>query len=129
MLTTFSTRSRWLAVLVTWSVTTLSLAAAGCGSQSNDASQARSEVRRDPHALVADGATLLDVRTAEEFAAGHLEGAVNIPVDQVEARLPEIPRDRPVVVYCRSGARSRNAASVLRRSGYDVEDLGSINEW
>lgn len=128
MLTTFSTRSRWLAVLVTWSVTTLSLAA-GCGSQSNDASQARTEVRRDPHALVAEGATLLDVRTAQEFAAGHLDGAVNIPVDQVEARLPEIPRDRPVVVYCRSGARSRNAASVLRRSGYDVEDLGSIDQW
>lgn len=127
MLATTSPRSRWLALLVTTSA--LTLGSAGCGSQSSESSQAAEQPPRDPHALVAAGATLLDVRTPEEFSERHLEGAVNIPVDQVEARLGEIPRDRPVVVYCRSGARSMSAARILRRSGYDVEDLGSINEW
>ena len=104
------------------------VAAPGCGSQSAEPAQAEAPPR-DPHALVAAGATLLDVRTPEEFSERHLEGAVNIPVDQVEARMSEIPRDRPVVVYCRSGARSMSAARILRRGGYDAEDLGSINEW
>lgn len=127
MLATFSARSHWLFVLVL--TATAPFGVGGCGSQSGEPSQAAEQPPRDPHELVAAGATLLDVRTPEEFAERHLEGAVNIPVDQVEARLAEIPRDRPVVVYCRSGARSMSAARVLRRSGYDVEDLGSINEW
>lgn len=120
-----STRSGLLALLVL--VSPILVAAPGC---SEEPSQAAAQApARDPHALVAAGATLLDVRTPEEFSERHLEGAVNIPVDQVEARMSEIPRDRPVVVYCRSGARSMSAARILRRGGYDVEDLGSINEW
>jgi phage shock protein E len=123
----FSTRSGLLALLVL--VSPVLVAAPGC-SEGGEPSQAAAQAPpRDPHALVAAGATLLDVRTPEEFSERHLEGAVNIPVDQVEARLAEIPRDRPVVVYCRSGARSMSAARILRRGGYDVEDLGSINEW
>lgn len=81
--------------------------------------------------LVAEGAILLDVRTPEEFAAGHLEGAVNIPVHEVEARLGELPdRDKPVVVYCRSGRRSAQAKAVLERSGYaHVHDLGPATRY
>jgi rhodanese-related sulfurtransferase len=61
---------------------------------------------------------LLDVRTPEEFAAGHIPGAVNIPYDQVAGRLAEIPKDDEVVLYCRSGRRAGLAAEVLAASGY-----------
>lgn len=80
--------------------------------------------------LVSTGATLVDVRTPEEFASGHIEGAINVPLQTLDRRLSDIPRDRPVVVYCRSGARSSTAAGVLRSAGYaTVFNLGSIGFW
>jgi len=81
------------------------------------------------HALVAQGATLVDVRTPGEWQSGHIEGAVLIPIDELGGRLGEIPRDRTVVVYCASGARSAQAAAVLGAAGYTVRDLGSISRW
>jgi phage shock protein E len=85
----------------------------------------------EAHRLVEEGALLLDVRTPAEFASGHLEGATNVPVDQLEARAGALgPHDRPVVVYCRSGARSAAAAITLRRLGFDrIEDLGAMRNW
>lgn len=83
----------------------------------------------EAHRIVAAGATLLDVRTPAEYGGRHIEGAVNIPVDEVRARLSEIPRDKPVVVYCQSGGRSAAAASTLREAGYEVHDLGPIDAW
>jgi phage shock protein E len=80
--------------------------------------------------LVEQGALLLDVRTPAEFAGGHLEGAVNLPVDQISRRGQELDRARPVVVYCRSGARSAAAARSLRSLGVErVEDLGAMSNW
>ena len=81
--------------------------------------------------LVAEGARLLDVRSPEEFAGGHLPGAIHIPVDELQARIYELePRDAGVVVYCRSGRRSARAAELLRTSGFDaVHDLGSMSDW
>ena len=73
---------------------------------------------------------LLDVRTPEEFASGHIPGAINIAVDQLPQRLSEVPQDRPVVVYCRSGSRSGQAAQILDRAGYaQIYDLGGIVTW
>lgn len=80
-------------------------------------------------ALVAGGATLLDVRSEAEFAAGHIEGAVNIPVQNLEARVGEVPVAEPVVVYCQSGGRASHAARMLGQAGYEVHDLGSIAAW
>jgi phage shock protein E len=81
--------------------------------------------------LVAAGATLLDVRTREEFAAGHIDGAVNIPVQELEARLREVgAKDRSVVVYCRSGRRSATAKQILEKAGWKVvRDLGAMTAW
>jgi phage shock protein E len=81
--------------------------------------------------LVQTGARLVDVRTAGEFAAGHIEGAVNIPVQELESRLAELtPKDAPVVVYCRSGHRSGNAARILKGAGFAaVHDLGAMSRW
>jgi phage shock protein E len=61
---------------------------------------------------------VLDVRTPQEFAAGHVPGAVNIPYDQVASQLGEIPKDKDVVLYCKSGRRAGIAAEVLQASGY-----------
>lgn len=80
--------------------------------------------------LVAEGATLVDVRTPGEFAAGHIDGAVNIPVQDFSSRAREIPKDRPVVLYCASGMRSGAAARLLRGAGRtDVHNLGGISRW
>ena len=78
---------------------------------------------------VREGALLLDVRSPGEFAADHIEGAVNIPVDRLETRLEGVSKDRPVVVYCRSGARSYAASRLLSRHGYEVHDLGPRHAW
>ena len=61
---------------------------------------------------------VLDVRAPEEFVTGHVPGAVNIPYDQVAARLAEVPKDKDVVLYCRSGRRAGMAAEVLAAQGY-----------
>lgn len=61
---------------------------------------------------------VLDVRTPEEFVTGHVPGAVNIPYDQVGARLAEVPRDKDIVLYCRSGRRAAMAAEALAENGY-----------
>jgi phage shock protein E len=61
---------------------------------------------------------VLDVRSPEEFKEGHVPGAVNIPYDQMAARLAEVPKDKDVVLYCRSGRRAGIAAEVLGNNGY-----------
>jgi rhodanese-related sulfurtransferase len=95
------------------------------------AAPARSARITGPEArkLVASGATLLDVRSPEEWGDGHIEGAVHIPVNELGARMAELPKDKPVVVYCYSGNRSKRAAQQLAGAGYEVRDLGPMDEW
>lgn len=71
-------------------------------------------------AAAGDSVLYLDVRTPEEYRTGHVEGAVLLPYDQMEQRWQELAewRDRPVVVYCRSGRRSGIAIDVLRANGF-----------
>ena len=77
------------------------------------------------------GARLVDVRTPSEFAGGHIDGAVNVPLQDLQSRLGDIGEPaRPVVVYCQSGMRSASAARLLKRSGFlAVYDLGGIHRW
>ena len=98
-------------------MTTLGLGCAGAGADSSQAQQ-----------WVAEGATLLDVRTPQEFQSGHLRDAVNIPVQELAGRIDEVDADR-VVVYCRSGARSARAAQMLRSAGKEVLDIGTMARW
>ena len=83
------------------------------------------------HELVDGGALLLDVRTPGEFASGHIDGAVNIPVQELAGRLGELDdKQRDIVVYCRSGSRSAQAKRLLAAEGYaSVHDLGGIGRW
>jgi rhodanese-related sulfurtransferase len=71
----------------------------------------------------ADAASLviLDVRTAEEFATGHIPGAINIPVDQIGARLAELEasKGKTIVTYCRSGRRAATALATLHAAGFE----------
>jgi len=69
-------------------------------------------------ALKANGAQIVDVRTPTEYAQGHAPRSVNIPLDQVQARMPEIDPAFPVLFCCASGARSGIAKSILERAGY-----------
>ena len=66
---------------------------------------------------IQDGAAVLDVREPGEFESGHLPEAVHIPLGELASRLGELPRGRPIVTYCGSGARSTTAASLLERAG------------
>lgn len=77
------------------------------------------------------GALLLDVRTAQEYAGGHIPGSVNIPLQELERAKSVIPtKDTPVFVHCLSGARSRQAAAELKHMGYsNVQNIGGISAW
>lgn len=71
--------------------------------------------------LPRDGSvTLLDTRTPGEYAAGHIEGYINIPVDELRERLDEIDSDKPVYVICQSGIRSYIASRILTQNGFDA---------
>ena len=85
----------------------------------------------DARALVEKGARLVDVRTPEEFASGHVPGAINIPVQDLAQRVGEVgPKDAPVVLYCQSGNRSGRAARMLKEAGFKaVHDLGAMSRW
>ncbi len=75
--------------------------------------------------LKAAGALIVDVRTRAEFSSGHAAGSVNIPLDQLEARLGDLDRGRPVLVCCATGSRSAFAQSLLERAGFaDVHNAG-----
>lgn len=76
---------------------------------------------------VVGGALLLDVRTPGEYAAGHIDGANNLPLQEIQSgALPNIGTDKTVYVYCQSGNRSAQAITILKKAGYTVEDLGGI---
>jgi rhodanese-related sulfurtransferase len=80
--------------------------------------------------LIDGGAQAVDVRTAGEHAAGHIEGAKHVPLERLDQEADELNRDRPVVVYCRGGNRSGMAAEALRNSGWDAHSIeGGLEAW
>ncbi len=101
--------------------------ACGQGNFENADVQGFSELIKDSSVV------LLDVRTASEFAEGHIEGALNIDQGQsdfMEKAKAALPMDKKVAVYCRSGRRSANAAGKLGAEGYQCVNLkGGIIAW
>ena len=80
--------------------------------------------------IISDTTTviLVDVRTAEEYGSGHIENALNIDVKQddfEEIAIKTLPKNKTVAVYCRSGRRSKKAAEILSKNGYNVIELDS----
>lgn len=73
---------------------------------------------------------LLDVRSQAEFRDAHIQGAKLIPLDQLGSRMHELPKDREILVVCRSGARSSMAAGQLSHAGFKVTNLsGGVMGW
>ena len=78
-----------------------------------------------------DGAVLLDVRTAEEYRDGHIDGSINIPLDKISS-VENIVKDKstPLYVYCLSDGRSGQAVSYLKQMGYtNVKNIGGISSY
>jgi len=75
--------------------------------------------------------TFIDVRTPEEYAEGHIQGARLIPLQELAERMAEVPKNRRVYLYCRSGKRSAAAANILVKAGFtNIENIeGGINAW
>ena len=111
----------------------LALALTACGG--DDTSGTVPEVANTSQAAAvesakAEGAAVIDVRTPEEYAEGHVEGATNIDVQATDFddRVAELDRDTTYVVYCRSGNRSADAAERMREAGLTVVDGGSLED-
>lgn len=81
--------------------------------------------------MVQDGALLVDVRESNEFNEVHAQGALLLPLSELETRFSELPKDRPLLMICRSGARSARACEYLLQNGYtDVTNLaGGTLAW
>jgi phage shock protein E len=72
-----------------------------------------------------NGATILDVRTKEEYQQGHIKGSLNIPLQTIQNNLNKIKKDKPVITCCASGMRSASAKSILKNAGFEVYNGGS----
>ena len=72
------------------------------------------------------GYTILDVRGKVDFVEKHIPGAINVAHTRIPARINEIPRDKPVLVHCNSGARSAHAVALLEREGYSVTNVADM---
>lgn len=78
----------------------------------------------------ADEFQLVDVREPDEWVAGHIDGALHIPMGQLSERQDELAEDRTIVAVCRSGNRSGQVVAALRNAGYDAENLdGGMQAW
>jgi rhodanese-related sulfurtransferase len=106
-------------------------AAGGIDVAVSDETAAETELTPERFAeLIGAGAVLVDVRRPYEFEAGRLEGARNIEMNELTEAAESIPRDRPVLFYCRRGNRSAMAADAFREAGYDAHHLaGGIEAW
>jgi rhodanese-related sulfurtransferase len=105
----------------------LALCVAGCAVPVGNHPYSESDMLAA--ALAKGGVFLIDVRTAAEYGHGHIPGAVLIPHDEIEDHLDEIPRDMPIVVYCRSSHRVRRAIGILEKNGYEVYNFGRLGRW
>ncbi|WP_214629446.1 rhodanese-like domain-containing protein [Paenibacillus agaridevorans] len=76
-------------------------------------------------------AIVIDVREPHEYKAGHMPGAKNLPLSQLKGRMNELPKDKPVFVYCQSGMRSKRAAVIFKKNGIPsiVNLKGGIMAW
>ena len=84
----------------------------------------------DAYQMYQSGAFVVDVRTQEEWDEYHAPNATLIPLDQLPNRLSEVPKDREILVVCRSGNRSQEGRDILLAAGYNATSMtGGLKEW
>ena len=112
------------------------LVLAGCGkTQETDREAVYMNITAEEAKVIMDsqeGYIILDVREQEEYDQGHIPGAILIPYTQIEEKAdPMLPdKDQLILVYCRSGRRSKIAAEALEEMGYtNIKEFGGINDW
>ena len=106
---------------------------AGCGAQSEESTYR--QVNAEEAATMMEeesGYIILDVQTAQEYSEKHIPGAINIPNETIGTEdIPELPdKEQLILVYCRSGNRSKQASEKLVKLGYtNIVEFGGINDW
>ena len=105
----------------------------GCGAQSEESTY-RQINAEEAAAMMEEESSyiILDVRTAEEYSEKHIPGAINIPNETIGTEdIPELPdKEQLILVYCRSGNRSKQASEKLVKLGYtNIVEFGGINDW
>jgi len=106
----------------------ISLTITGCSisfSQSSNGSNQKLSKK------INSGALVIDVRSVDEFSSGHVDGALNIPYDQLQERLAELGSDleREIILYCRSGRRAEFAKRILEENGFkNVSNVGEYSD-
>ena len=106
---------------------------AGCGAQSEESTYRQVNAEEvDSMMEEESGYIILDVRTAQEYSEKHIPGAINIPNETIGTEdIPELPdKEQLILVYCRSGNRSKQASEKLLKLGYtNIVEFGGINDW
>ena len=106
---------------------------AGCGAQSEESTYRQVNAEEADSMMEAEsGYIILDVRTAQEYSEKHIPGAINIPNETIGTEdIPELPdKEQLILVYCRSGNRSKQASEKLVKLGYtNIVEFGGINDW
>ena len=106
---------------------------AGCGAQSEESTYRQVNAEEAATMMEEESSyIILDVRTTEEYSEKHIPGAINIPNETIGAEdIPELPdKEQLILVYCRSGNRSKQASEKLVKLGYtNIVEFGGINDW
>lgn len=119
-----------LSTLFILGCTTLNEEISSKGQESVKVSKIKSEEAKEE--MNNSNVIILDVRTEDEYNSGHIENSVLIPVDDLENKAEEllVNKEQKILVYCRSGNRSKKAADLLVEMGYtNVYDFGGIKDW
>ena len=109
----------------------ISILITGCGSKQTEVIKRSINKIEAQQLMNKSDAVLLDVRTEVEYEKDHIMHAMNIPLGLIDRAHKDIPnKNTPIIVYCQSGNRSKEAQNMLIQMGYkEVYDLGSINNW
>jgi phage shock protein E len=87
-------------------------------------------IKEELENIIEKGALIVDVRTQDEYKEGHIDGSLNIPLDEIEKAMSWLIKDVPIIVVCASGSRSAFAKILLEKNGYEnVHNGGSWNNF
>lgn len=79
--------------------------------------------------LIEEGALIIDVRTPQEFAQGHADNSINIPLSEITSRIDDVKeQNKPVIICCRSGVRAGSATTLLKSAGVEAYNAGTWNQ-